>query len=134
MITNNPARLGTPDEDGEREVLRLAGELLSTDEIAGKLLIAVNTVKSHLKSSFRKARVSWPARRGTPGPGNRNALSARSPARYKARTPSPGHAHHQAARPDQPWRSAPAATTTLAHLIVGACMRTDTPRQARSGR
>jgi hypothetical protein len=28
----------------------------------------------------------------------------------------------------------PAATTTLADLIIGACMRTDTPRQARSGR
>jgi DNA-binding CsgD family transcriptional regulator len=54
MITNNPARLGTPDEDGEREVLRLAGELLSTDEIAGTLFISVTTVKSHLKSIFRK--------------------------------------------------------------------------------
>jgi DNA-binding CsgD family transcriptional regulator len=54
MITNTPARLGTPDEDGEREVLRLAGELLSADEIAGKLFISVTTVKSHLKSSFRK--------------------------------------------------------------------------------
>jgi LuxR family transcriptional regulator, maltose regulon positive regulatory protein len=58
MITNTPARLGTPDEDGEREVLRLAGELLSADKIAdkiaGKLFISVTTVKSHLKSSFRK--------------------------------------------------------------------------------
>jgi len=42
----------------EREVLRLAGELLSTDEIAGKLFISVNTVKSHLKNSFRKLGVA----------------------------------------------------------------------------
>jgi LuxR family transcriptional regulator, maltose regulon positive regulatory protein len=42
--------LSCPAEDCEV----LAGELLSTDEIAGKLFISVNTVKSHLKSSFRK--------------------------------------------------------------------------------
>lgn len=38
----------------ECEVLRLAGDLLSTEEMASKLYISVNTVKSHLRSSFRK--------------------------------------------------------------------------------
>ena len=38
----------------EREVLRLAGELLSTGEIADKLFLSVNTVKTHLRTSFRK--------------------------------------------------------------------------------
>ena len=42
----------------EREVLRLVGELLSTEEIADKMFISVNTVKSHLKSSFRKLGVT----------------------------------------------------------------------------
>jgi DNA-binding CsgD family transcriptional regulator len=42
--------LSCPAEDCEV----LAGELLSTDEIAGTLFISVTTVKSHLKSSFRK--------------------------------------------------------------------------------
>jgi LuxR family maltose regulon positive regulatory protein len=42
----------------EHDVLRLAGELLSTDEIADRLFISVNTVKSHLKNSFRKLGVA----------------------------------------------------------------------------
>ncbi|MGE5292643.1 MAG: helix-turn-helix transcriptional regulator, partial [Micromonosporaceae bacterium] len=38
----------------ECEVLRLVGELLSTAEIANEMYISVNTVKTHLKSIFRK--------------------------------------------------------------------------------
>ena len=38
----------------EREVLRFVGEMLSTAEIAAEMYISVNTVKTHLKSIFRK--------------------------------------------------------------------------------
>jgi LuxR family maltose regulon positive regulatory protein len=38
----------------EREVLRFAESMLSTEEIAGAMFLSVNTVKSHLKSIFRK--------------------------------------------------------------------------------
>jgi LuxR family maltose regulon positive regulatory protein len=40
--------------DRERDVLRHVGELLDTADIAAELYISVNTVKTHLKSIFRK--------------------------------------------------------------------------------
>jgi len=40
--------------DREREVLRYASEMLSTAEVATELYISVNTVKSHLRSIYRK--------------------------------------------------------------------------------
>jgi LuxR family transcriptional regulator, maltose regulon positive regulatory protein len=40
--------------DREREVLRLASSMLSTEEIAGSMYLSINTVKTHLKSIFRK--------------------------------------------------------------------------------
>ncbi len=40
--------------DREREVLRFASSMLSTEEIAASMYLSVNTVKSHLKSIFRK--------------------------------------------------------------------------------
>jgi LuxR family transcriptional regulator, maltose regulon positive regulatory protein len=42
----------------EREVLRYASEMLDTTEIAAVLFISVNTVKSHLKSIYRKLAVT----------------------------------------------------------------------------
>ena len=51
---SQPPPVVEPLTERERDVLRLAGELLSTDEIAGQLFISVNTVKSHLTSIFRK--------------------------------------------------------------------------------
>ncbi len=38
----------------ETEVLRKAAELLSTEEIAAELYVSANTVKTHLKSIYRK--------------------------------------------------------------------------------
>lgn len=38
----------------EREVLRFASAMLSTEEIAGSMYLSVNTVKTHFKSIFRK--------------------------------------------------------------------------------
>ena len=38
----------------EREVLRLASSMLSTEEIAESMYLSVNTVKTHFKSIFRK--------------------------------------------------------------------------------
>jgi LuxR family maltose regulon positive regulatory protein len=38
----------------EREVLRHASGMLTTAEIASELYISINTVKSHLKSIYRK--------------------------------------------------------------------------------
>jgi LuxR family transcriptional regulator, maltose regulon positive regulatory protein len=40
--------------DREREVLRLASSMLSTEEIAASMYLSVNTVKTHFKSIFRK--------------------------------------------------------------------------------
>ncbi|MER7816668.1 helix-turn-helix transcriptional regulator, partial [Streptomyces sp. NPDC096153] len=42
----------------ERDVLRCAAEMMSTDEIAAELFLSVNTVKTHLKSVYRKLSVS----------------------------------------------------------------------------
>lgn len=42
----------------ERDVLQKASEMLTTAEIAEELYVSVNTVKSHLRSSFRKLGVS----------------------------------------------------------------------------
>ena len=38
----------------EREVLRLLSGMLSTAEIATEMYISVNTVKTHLRSIYRK--------------------------------------------------------------------------------
>jgi LuxR family transcriptional regulator, maltose regulon positive regulatory protein len=40
--------------DRELEVLRRTAAMYSTEEIAGELFISVNTVKTHLKSIYRK--------------------------------------------------------------------------------
>lgn len=63
-----PARPGVQDQapilmveplsEREREVLRHASGLLSTAEIASQMYISANTVKTHLKSSFRKLAAS----------------------------------------------------------------------------
>jgi LuxR family maltose regulon positive regulatory protein len=42
----------------EREVLRLVSAMLSTAEMAAEMYISVNTVKSHLKSIYRKLAVT----------------------------------------------------------------------------
>jgi LuxR family maltose regulon positive regulatory protein len=47
-----------PLSNREREVLRRAAEMLDTTEIASALFISVNTVKSHLKSIYRKLAVT----------------------------------------------------------------------------
>jgi LuxR family transcriptional regulator, maltose regulon positive regulatory protein len=43
-----------PLSDREREVLRKVAGMLSTAEVASEMYISVNTVKSHLKSIYRK--------------------------------------------------------------------------------
>jgi LuxR family transcriptional regulator, maltose regulon positive regulatory protein len=43
-----------PLSDREREVLRNVAGMLSTAEVASEMYISVNTVKSHLKSIYRK--------------------------------------------------------------------------------
>ena len=43
-----------PLSDRELEVLQRAAAMYSTEEIAGELFISVNTVKTHLKSIYRK--------------------------------------------------------------------------------
>ena len=47
-----------PLSSRELEVLRHAAEMLDTTEIAAMLFISVNTVKSHLKSIYRKLAVT----------------------------------------------------------------------------
>ncbi|MGW7368812.1 LuxR C-terminal-related transcriptional regulator [Streptomyces sp. NPDC054841] len=58
-----PARDGSPllVEDlsrRERDVLRHAAQMMSTEEIATEMFLSVNTVKTHLKSIYRKLSVS----------------------------------------------------------------------------
>jgi LuxR family maltose regulon positive regulatory protein len=60
-IVAQPADAAPPDvviteqlSDRELEVLQRAAAMYSTDEIAGELFISVNTVKTHLKSIYRK--------------------------------------------------------------------------------
>ena len=50
--------LSEPLSDRERDVLRLLPTLLRTPEIAGELFVSINTVKSHVKSIYRKLGVS----------------------------------------------------------------------------
>ena len=47
-----------PLSERELTVLRYLPTLLSSSEIAGELFVTVNTVKSHLKSIYRKLEVS----------------------------------------------------------------------------
>jgi LuxR family maltose regulon positive regulatory protein len=53
-----PTELLEPLSDRERAVLRLLPTLLSNTEIAGELFVSVNTVKTHVKSIYRKLDVS----------------------------------------------------------------------------
>ncbi|MEU0671898.1 LuxR C-terminal-related transcriptional regulator [Streptomyces sp. NPDC006172] len=65
-----PASGPTPSEDAdrppvveelsgrERDVLARLAQMMSTEEIAGDLYVSVNTVKTHLKSAYRKLSVN----------------------------------------------------------------------------
>jgi LuxR family maltose regulon positive regulatory protein len=53
-----PAGLLEPLSERERDVLRLLPTLLPNTEIAGELFVSVNTVKTHVKSIYRKLEVS----------------------------------------------------------------------------
>ncbi len=56
--TDPAAALTEPLSDRERDVLRLLPTLLRTPDIAGELFVSVNTVKTHVKSIYRKLDVS----------------------------------------------------------------------------
>jgi len=43
-----------PLTEREQEVLRHLSHMLTTEEVASEMYISTNTVKSHLKSVFRK--------------------------------------------------------------------------------
>jgi len=43
-----------PLTEREREVLRHVSDMLDTAEVASEMYISINTVKTHLKSIFRK--------------------------------------------------------------------------------
>jgi LuxR family maltose regulon positive regulatory protein len=53
-----PHELLEPLSDREQVVLRYLPTLMSNPEIAGELFVSVNTVKTHLKSIYRKLGVS----------------------------------------------------------------------------
>ena len=52
--TDEPPLLVGPLSEREREVLERLSGMLSTAEIATEMYISVNTVKTHLKSIYRK--------------------------------------------------------------------------------
>jgi LuxR family maltose regulon positive regulatory protein len=49
-----PAELLEPLSDREREVLRYLPSIMSNADIAAELFVSVNTVKTHVKSIYRK--------------------------------------------------------------------------------
>ena len=49
-----PAELLEPLSEREREVLRYLPTIMSNADIAADLLVSVNTVKTHIKSIYRK--------------------------------------------------------------------------------
>jgi LuxR family transcriptional regulator, maltose regulon positive regulatory protein len=57
-VASPPPGLLEPLSDRERDVLRLLPTLLPNTEIAGELFVSVNTVKTHVKSIYRKLDVS----------------------------------------------------------------------------
>jgi LuxR family maltose regulon positive regulatory protein len=57
-VSAPPPGLLEPLSDRERDVLRLLPTLLPNTEIAAELFVSVNTVKTHVKSIYRKLEVS----------------------------------------------------------------------------
>ena len=57
-VSSPPPGLLEPLSERERDVLRLLPTLLPNTEIAGELFVSVNTVKTHVKSIYRKLEVS----------------------------------------------------------------------------
>jgi LuxR family transcriptional regulator, maltose regulon positive regulatory protein len=57
-VSAPPPGLLEPLSERERDVLRLLATLLPNTEIAGELFVSVNTVKTHVKSIYRKLEVS----------------------------------------------------------------------------
>jgi LuxR family transcriptional regulator, maltose regulon positive regulatory protein len=57
-VSAPPPGLLEPLSDRERDVLRLLPTLLPNTEIASELFVSVNTVKTHVKSIYRKLEVS----------------------------------------------------------------------------
>jgi LuxR family maltose regulon positive regulatory protein len=55
---DTPPGLLEPLSERERAVLRLLPALLSNPEIAGELFVSVNTVKTHIKTIYRKLDVT----------------------------------------------------------------------------
>lgn len=51
---NPPSPVTEPLSEREREVLERLAQMMSTEEIAADLYLSVNTVKTHLKSLYRK--------------------------------------------------------------------------------
>ena len=47
-----------PLTEREREVLRHVSDMLNTAEVASEMYISINTVKTHLKSIYRKLAAS----------------------------------------------------------------------------
>ena len=55
---SRPAPLLEPLSEREQRVLSYLETMLSTEEIAGELFVSTNTVKSHVKSIYRKLGVT----------------------------------------------------------------------------
>jgi LuxR family maltose regulon positive regulatory protein len=56
LVTESGALIG-PISEREQQVLRLLHSDLSTPEIAEELIVAVSTVRSHIKNIYRKLNV-----------------------------------------------------------------------------
>jgi LuxR family maltose regulon positive regulatory protein len=57
-VTSRPVPLLEPLSEREQRVLSYLETMLSTEEIAGELFVSTNTVKSHVKSIYRKLGVT----------------------------------------------------------------------------
>ena len=73
-----PANAADEMTDRESAVLQLLPSELSQREIGAALYLSLNTIKTHVKSIYRKLGVRHPGRGGGPGAGARADLGLRA--------------------------------------------------------
>ena len=84
------ARASVPLTDSERAVLRFLPSHMTNEEISQALFLSINTVKTHLRSAYRKLGRELPPRGDRPRPPPRPALSRHRVGSTGRASPAPG--------------------------------------------